>query len=232
MSLARAFYRALEPPPTLTVSAWADERRMLSAEGSAEPGRWKTDRAPHLRAIMDAVNDPDVREIVFMKSAQVGGTEVLLNAVGYAIDLDPSPILIIQPTLQMAEAFSKDRLEPMLRDTPSLREKVSAARRDTSTTILHKKFPEGHVTLAGANSPASLASRPIRRVYADDVDRWDVSIGDEGDPLALGWKRTTTFWNRQLMVISTPTVKGLSRPVATQRPRGRDQRARATPATE
>ena len=147
-----------------------------------------------------------------MSSAQVGKTELLLNIVGYFMDHDPAPMLLLQPTLQMAEAFSKDRLAPMLRDTPSLTKKVKDPRaRDSNNTLLHKAFPGGHVTLAGANSPASLASRPIRIFLADEVDRFPLSAGTEGDPLALGGKRTNNFWNRKKVYTSTPTVKGQSR---------------------
>ena len=161
---------------------------------------------------MDAVNDPRVREIVVMKSAQVGWTEILGNVVGYHIDRDPSPILLIQPTLDMAESWSKDRLAPMVRDTPALRGKIKDARsRDSGNTLLHKVFPGGHVTMAGANSPASLASRPIRIVLCDEVDRYPSSAGTEGDPVSLARKRSTTFWNRKLLMGSTPTVKGESR---------------------
>lgn len=209
MIVQQAFCAALEPPPTLTVSEWADRYRLLSPEASAEPGQWSTGRAPYQQAIMDAFSDPLVETIVVMSSAQVGKTELLLNVIGYLIDLDPSAVLAVQPTLEMAEAFSKDRLEPMLRDSPTLRAKVRLNKRDASNTIRHKSFPGGQITLAGSNSPAGLASRPIRIVLADEVDRWDVS--KEGDPLALAKKRTTTFWNRKHLVTSTPTVKGLSR---------------------
>lgn len=161
---------------------------------------------------MDAVNDPRVREVVVMKSAQVGWTEILGNVVGYHIDRDPAPILMIQPTLEMAEAWSKDRLAPMVRDTPALRGKIKDARsRDSGNTLLHKQFPGGHITMAGANSPASLASRPIRVVLCDEVDRYPASAGTEGDPVSLARKRSTTFWNRKLLMGSTPTVKGASR---------------------
>jgi len=161
---------------------------------------------------MDAVSDPTVREIVVMKSAQVGWTEILGNCVGYYIDRDASPILMIQPTLEMAETWSKDRLAPMIRDTPALRGKIQDARsRDSGNTLLHKTFPGGHVTIAGANSPSGLASRPIRIVLCDEVDRYPASAGTEGDPISLARKRSTTFWNRKLLMGSTPTVKGSSR---------------------
>lgn len=206
---ARAFGRALKPPPRLTVSQWADQSRVLSSEASAEPGKWNTARAPYQREIMDAVSDPSIHTVVVMSSAQVGKTEVLLNMVGFIIDIEPGPMLLIQPTLEMAEAFSKDRLVPMLRDSPTLRAKVAFGRKDAANTILHKTFPGGHITMAGSNSPAGLASRPIRVILADEVDRWEV--GKEGDPLALAAKRSATFWNRKLLVTSTPTVKGISR---------------------
>ena len=161
---------------------------------------------------MDAVNDPDIVEVWVMKSAQVGWTEILNNVVGFYVDQDPAPILLIQPTLEMGHAWSKDRLAPMIRDSPRLRGKVADSKaRDSGNTILHKTFIGGHLTVAGANSPAGLASRPIRVVLCDEVDRYPASAGAEGDPVSLARKRTTTFWNRKLLVGSTPTVKGQSR---------------------
>lgn len=201
----------LSPPPELTVSQWADEYRRLSPEASAEPGRWNTDRAPYQREIMDAINDARCEEVIIMSSAQVGKTELILNIIGYYIDYDPSPILVLQPTREMAETFSKDRLAPMLRDTPALKGKVKDARsRDSGNTILHKTFPGGHITMVGANSAAGLASRPIKVVLMDEVDRYPASAGTEGDPIKLAEKRTTTFWNRKKIKVSTPTIKGRS----------------------
>jgi phage terminase large subunit GpA-like protein len=196
----------------MTVSQWADRYRQLSSEASAEPGKWNTDRAPYQREIMDALCDPHIETVVIMSSAQIGKTEIINNTIGYHIHLDPSPILLLQPTLEMAEAWSKDRFAPMLRDTSVLHGLVKDPRtRDSGNTLLHKRFPGGHITMAGANSPASLASRPIRIVLCDEVDRYPVSAGTEGDPVSLAKKRTTTFWNRKLMLTSTPTVKGASR---------------------
>lgn len=202
----------LRPPPRLTVSEWADAKRQLSRESSAEPGQWRTDRAPYQRGIMDAVADPGLVEIWVMKSAQIGWTEILGNVVGYHVDQDPAPMLLVQPTVEMGEAWSKDRLAPMVRDTPCLRGKIRDPKvRASGNTVLHKQFPGGHITIAGANSPAGLASRPIRVVLFDEVDRYPRSAGTEGDPIRLGAKRSTTFWNRKLLAGSTPTIKGASR---------------------
>lgn len=161
---------------------------------------------------MDACNEPGVHTIVVMKSAQVGYTEILLNLIGYFIHQDPSPILMVQPTLEMAEVFSRNRLAPMLRDTPALKGSVADSRtRDSGNTLREKSFPGGQFALAGANSTAGLASRPIRIVMCDEVDRFPASAGAEGDPVNLAIKRATTFHNRLIVLGSTPTVKGLSR---------------------
>jgi phage terminase large subunit GpA-like protein len=202
----------LKPPPKLTVSEWADEYRRLSPEASAEPGRWFTARAEYQRGIMDAVSDPAVETVVVMSSAQVGKTEIVNNIVGYHVHQDPAPILVLQPTVEMAQTWSKDRLAPMLRDTPALRGRVKAPRsKNSQNTLLHKVFPGGHITMTGSNAPASLASRPIRIVLCDEVDRYPPSAGTEGDPVSLARKRSTTFWNRKIILTSTPTAAGMSR---------------------
>ena len=147
-----------------------------------------------------------------MTSAQIGKTEILNNILGYFVHQDPSPILFIQPTLEMAEAWSKDRLAPMIRDTEALGGLFKDAKtRNSDNTLLHKKFTGGHLTMAGANSPSSLASRPIRIVLLDEEDRYPSSAGAEGDPGSLAQKRTTTFWNRLMVSASTPTIEGESK---------------------
>jgi phage terminase large subunit GpA-like protein len=154
--------------------------------------------------MMDAVGDPNIETVVIMSSAQIGKTEIINNVIGYHIQLDPAPILLLQPTLEMAEAWSKDRFAPMLRDTSVLHGLVKDPRsRDSGNTLLHKRFPGGHITMSGANSPASLASRPIRMVLCDEVDRYPVSAGTEGDPVNLAKKRSATFWNRKLVLTSS-----------------------------
>ena len=156
--------------------------------------------------------DCEASEIVVMKAAQVGWTEILNNVIGFHVEHDPAPVLLLQPTLEIAESWSKDRLAPMLRDTPTLRDRIADPRaRDSGNTLLHKRFPGGHVTIIGANSPAGLASRPIRILLCDEVDRFPTSAGTEGDPIDLARRRTATFQNRRILMGSTPTVKGSSR---------------------
>jgi len=203
--------QTFKPPPDLKLSEWSDRYRKLSPESSAEAGQWNTSRAEYQREIMDTFNDPHIERIVVMTSSQVGKTEIILNAIGYYIDQDASPILIVQPTLQMGQAFSKDRLAAMIRDSEKLRGSVKDARsRDANNTTMHKKFAGGHLTIVGSNSASGLASRPIRILLMDEVDRYELSAGSEGSPIALAVARTKTFWNRKIFMCSTPTVKGLS----------------------
>lgn len=211
-ALEKALRETMKPPPKLTISEWADTYRQLSSESSAEAGRWSTSRAEYQRGMMDAVSDKSIETVVLMTAAQIGKTELVNNVVGFHIAQDPAPLLVVQPTLEMAQTWSKDRLAPAIRDTPALSEKIKNPRsRDSGNTTLHKVFPGGHVTACGANSPSSLASRPCRVILCDEVDRYPISAGTEGDPVALAKKRSATFWNRKLILVSTPTDKGSSR---------------------
>lgn len=203
--------KIFNPPPDLKISEWADSYRRLSPENSAEAGQWSTSRAEYQREIMDSFNDPKIQRIVVMTSSQVGKTELLLNAIAYYIDQDPSPMLCVQPTLAMGQSFSKDRLSAMIRDSEKLRGCIKDAKsRDSGNTTMHKKFAGGHISIVGSNSSASLASRPIRNLFLDEVDRFELSAGSEGSPIALATARTKTFPNRKIYMCSTPTIKGMS----------------------
>jgi phage terminase large subunit GpA-like protein len=214
-SLAVKRLRAhLRLPPKLTLAEWADRYRVISPP-AAEAGPWRTDRVPYMREPMDTVSGREYQDITLVKCSQSSGTEGLINnPVGYFIDQEPSSLLVIQPNVKpMAEGWSKERLAPMLRDTPRLRHKVRDPRsRDSGNTVLQKSFPGGFLVVIGANSPAGLASWPIRVVLGDELDRWPASAGTEGDPLGLAEARQTTYRHRKKTVkVSTPGNAGESR---------------------
>lgn len=199
------------PPENLTVSEWADRYRRLSPENSAEAGAWRTSRTPYLKKIMDSFTDPRIRNIAIVASSQVGKTELLLNILGYIIDIDPGGVMFIVPTMTFAEDFSKRRVSSMIKDCKRLSDKMIGAKvRDSSSTITKKKFPGGMLTLTGSNSPVDLSGTPSRYILADERDRWAASAGSEGDPWGLAEARTATFYNAKLVEVSTPTVKGFS----------------------
>ncbi|MGF1464120.1 MAG: phage terminase large subunit family protein [Maricaulaceae bacterium] len=209
----RAWRAGLRPEPALTVSEWADVYRRLPST-SAEPGVWRTDRAPYLREIMDALSPSNPTErVVLMKGAQTGGTEVLLIAVGYGIAHARGSMLVVWPSEAVARRNMRMRVEPMLEASPALKDRVAEKKsRDAGNTILQKEFPGGHLIAVGANAPGPLRSTPARYVLMDEVDAFALDLGGEGDPIALAEQRTVTFrGRRKILLVSTPTVKDFSR---------------------
>ena len=199
------------PPPTLSVSEWADTYRYLSLEDSPG-GKWRTSRFEYQRGIMDAVTDPETEQLTLMCSSQWGKTQIINSICGYFIDCDPGPLLVVQSSLDMAKLWSKTRFAPMVRDTPNLRNKIKPSRsRDSDNTILHKVFPGGYIKVVGANTPKGLSSMPIRILLFDEVDQAPLSASKQGDPVTMAIKRTQRYYNRFIAMISTPTHKGFSR---------------------
>jgi phage terminase large subunit GpA-like protein len=210
--IERAWREGLTPDPLLTVSAWADRYRLLSTKESAEPGRWRTARTPYLREIMDCLSPTSpIERVVFMKGAQVGGTELGLNWVGYAIHHAPGPMMIVWPTTEMAQRNSKHRIDPLVEESPVLREIIAPARsRDSGNTVLMKEFRGGVLVMTGANSAVGLRSMPVRYLFLDEVDAYPLDVDGEGDAIILSEARTRTFARRKILLVSTPTIAGAS----------------------
>ncbi|AXX22134.1 phage terminase large subunit family protein [Serratia marcescens] len=202
----------VRPPEPLSLSEWANKYAVLSKETSAQTGRFRS--FAYQDGMMDAITDPAVTQVSVMKSARVGYTKILDHVVGYYLAHDPSPILIVQPRVEDAEDYSKTEIAPMLRDTPVLAEICGDPKaKDSNQTILKKTFANGaNLTLVGANSPGGFRRITCRIILFDEVDGYPSGgAGVEGDQIALGIKRSETFWNRKIALGSTPTGKGTSR---------------------
>ncbi|MBF0402307.1 MAG: phage terminase large subunit family protein, partial [Magnetococcales bacterium] len=209
----QAYFQGLRPDPLLLVSQWADRHRVLSSVASSEPGLWRTARTPYLREVMDCLSPSSpVERVVFMSGSQLGKTESGLNWLGYIIHQSPGPILMVQPTVEMAKTYSKQRLDPMVESSPVLQDIVREPRsRDSGNTLFLKEYPGGILRMTGANSAAGLSSMPVRFLFLDEVDRYPGDVDGEGDPVALAIQRTVTFANRKVLIVSTPTIQGFSR---------------------
>lgn len=205
IELTSCVFRTLAPPPQWTLTEWADSCRWVSRGTSPEPGKWKTSRVEYLRGIQDTISDPTVPRVVIQASAQVAKSECILNTIGFFAEYRPTSILFVLPTVDSAKLFSKKRVGPLFRDSPTLRKKL------LEDDILYKRFINGDLNIVGSNSPSGLASSPIQVVLFDEVDRFAASSGDEGDPVELAIARTKNFWNRKIIMVSTPTIKGISR---------------------
>ena len=208
-----ALMEGLRPEQPLTVSEWADKHRRLSSKASAEPGPWRTNRTPYLREPMDCLSSTSsVQRVVMMFAAQTGKTEAGANWLGYVIDHAPGPMLLVQPTVEMAKRLSKQRLESLITETPVLAEKIAPSRsRDSGNTMFAKDFPGGMMLLTGSNSATGLRSTPCRYIFCDEIDAFPNDVDGEGDPVSLAEKRATTFARRKILLTSTPTVKDFSR---------------------
>lgn len=203
----------LAPEPQITVSQWADQHRRLPST-SAEPGRWRTARTPYLAEMMDALSvSSPVERVVIMKGAQLGGTEVGLNFLGYTIHNAPGIALLVMPSVDMVKRNTRTRIDPMIDATPELSERIAPARaRDSGNTMSQKDFPGGSLVMTGANSAAALRSTPARYLVLDEIDAYPPDVDGEGDPVELAIQRTMTYGGRKkVLLISTPTIKGLSR---------------------
>ncbi len=209
-----AFARACKPRKSVTVSQWADEHRIMSSKASGKKGPWRTSLVPMTREPMDCLSERStVEEVTLMKPAQSSGTEIGLNWIGYVMEHAPAPMLYVQPNVSpAAERFVIQRLNPLLVDTPVLAELFDAKRsRSGSNSKFIKDYPGGILIIGGANSPASLASMPIKYVIEDEKDRFPWEVGKEGDPDGLIVQRQATFSGRKKLNISTPTMAGSSR---------------------
>ena len=201
------------PDPLLTISQWADRYRWLSQRASAEHGRWRTERTPYLREIMDCLSPMSLIErTVFMKGAQIGGTECGNNWMGYIIHQAPGPMMSVQPTVEMAKRNSKQRIDPLIEESEVLRKLVRDPRsRDSGNTVLSKDFPGGVLVMTGANSAVGLRSMAARYLFLDEVDAYPGDVEGEGDPITLAMARTRTFARRKVFLVSTPKITGMSR---------------------
>ena len=198
-------YEALQllcPPEQLSVSEWAEEYRILDAKSAAMPGAWSNSVTPYLVGVMDEFNNYETEEIIFCKPTQIGGTEALQNMIGYIVMQDPSPTMIVYPTDTLAKSVSENRLQPMLKATPEIKRKF-----DENSSLLELQFEGMYLSLVGSNSPSGLASKPIRFLMMDEVDKYPGASNKEADPIKLARERTKTFHNRKIYITSTPTLK-------------------------
>lgn len=176
---------------------------MLDSKSSAMPGPWRNDKTPYLTGVMDEFCNFDTEEIILCKATQLGGTEALFNMVGWIIQQDPSPTMIVYPSDQLGESISENRLQPMFRLSPPLKERW----RETDSSKSELQFDGMYLTISGSNSPANLASRPVRFLFLDEVDKYPGASKKEADPIKLARERTKTFHNRKIFMTSTPTIK-------------------------
>lgn len=207
--LTQGMRDGLRPVPRIDCDEWADRNRRLTSESSAEPGPWRTSRVPYLRKVLKALSPTSgYTKVVVQKGVQLAFTESALNCVGTYADIDPCPIMYIMPSLEVAKSFSEDRLEPMIKNCETLKKKFDhSGKADSKNKKLAKVAPGIRIILAGANSAASLRSRPVKVLILDEADAYPSDVKGEGSPIALAEKRQVTFGDKKkTYILSTPTL--------------------------
>lgn len=209
------YRRGWRPDVRLSVTEWADRHRILSSASGQTPVRWRTSTTPYLREIMDNLGPRSpYRRVVFMKGSQIGGTEAGNNWLGFIMQHCPAATLILRPTIEEARRFSRQRIDTMIDATPELAEVVRAAQRSRrGNSVALKEFTGGQLFLVGAKKASAVKSMPIRWLFCDEIDEYPGDIDGQGDPVALAEKRTAgpSYRRRKIFLVSTPTVKGVSR---------------------
>lgn len=216
LTFANAFSEGIRPESDLTMSDWAQAHRIVPHEGSSRPGRWDNSIAPFAVEPMNclSVTHP-CNHVVMMKSAQITGSEIIMNAVGYIIDVCPGPTMVAHPSLEAAKDWGQEKLEPNIDANPRLKNKFAESKsRDGKNTVRFKSFPGGYVVLGGANSSKSLRQKSIRFMMKDDFDDWPFDVGGQGDPSKMADARQISYHavgNYKNFEVSTPTIEATSR---------------------
>lgn len=197
------------PKIRIPLADWSEENVILSSEYAAESGLFSCDRAPFQRGILDALNNPLEQKIAIVAASQIGKTQMVTNFLFYTIAEDPSPLLFVHYSDKMAQSYVKQRLRPAIRDNKYLADKINLDARNAGNTLAYIEFPGGSISHAGSNSPGQLASRSIRYLILDEVDRYTDS--SEGDPVQVAINRTKTYKNRKIVLISSPALEESSK---------------------
>ena len=175
--LIRECLRILRQPPLVSIMEWANQYRVLDTTSAKEVGKFNVERTPYMIEIYEKITKGETKQVTLMMAAQLAKSELIILRYAH---LDPCPMLIVQPTDEMARSFSKERIQPAINNSILHTIIKEPSKKDSGNTVTHKMFPGGYIAFVGANSPSKLAARPIRNIFLDEVDRYPKSSGNEG----------------------------------------------------
>ncbi|MCK9603559.1 MAG: phage terminase large subunit family protein [Candidatus Omnitrophica bacterium] len=195
---------ALVPATDLPLSEWAEENRILDPINSGLSGPWRNQVTPYLRGIMDAMVDERIEEVSCVKATQMGLTEAALNLLLWIIAEDPGPTMLVYPRKEDCVAIFDHRIKELLRVNPVASRHLSARRADKKKESI--VFDRMVLYFGASTAAADLASKAIRWLILDELDRYATWVPGEGSPLQIVRKRQRTFWNRKILKFSSPTT--------------------------
>lgn len=205
-ALARGL-KALEKPLPLRLSEWAAKNFYLSAESSYVEGDWEA--LPFQTAIMDCISNDDIRSVTVMKSARVGYTKILVAAIGYFAEHKQRNQVLFQPVDDDAKDFTKDEIDPMLRDCGAVQRVFPYFNTKSKYNTLQKKvFLGSTLDIRGGKAAKNYRRLSKDVVMYDELSGFDHDIENEGDPVTLGDKRLEGATFSKSIRGSTPKRKG------------------------
>lgn len=208
----KSFLKGLKINKIMTVTEWAEQNRYLSSDISAEGGLYRVSRTPYFREIMDALSETSTKQrVVVMMGSQLGKSEAGNNFIGYSIDQVGGSIMVVQPTEDAVKKFLRQRIDPMIENCPSLIDKFKRNYKKMVDNTTQKDYIGGTITLSYSTSASTLASTPVKILFLDEIDRFVEDVGNEGDPVNLAIRRTSTFVDRKILMVSTPTLEHKSK---------------------
>jgi phage terminase large subunit GpA-like protein len=209
-AIKKAFLKGLKPIKRMTVTEWACRFRMLSPKDSAESGRFKIERVPYMKEVMDNLSaHSPYQEIIVSKASQTTFTTGGINWIGYTMHVDPAPMLYVMPNKELLKKTSTTRIDTMIESCDELREVVADKESKEGNTIFEKQFNDGFLTLGSSESANTGRSTPYKKVFIDELSKFKKNIGGEGNWYKLLKGRTKTFKNSyKIFAISTPGLAG------------------------
>lgn len=211
--IAREWLRAWSPPQITQPSTFAEAEIYLPASANAQPGPLRL--TSYQREIVDSIADPEVEFIILQLASQVGKSASVNAMLSWIVACSPAPVLHVSPTNDRAEEFVRERWQPLVDSSTALRDLIGRGQHTRkgsgggANSLSLQSYPGGQIAFVSSHRPDQLAARAVKFVFADEVDRFAVSAGTEGDPLQHALKRTKTYEGRgrKLIFVSTPTSR-------------------------
>jgi len=204
--VAEPWQSAFQLPPDLTIWEWAEKHIEIPMRHPGRyHGRYRSGLNPYARPIFDAIQDPNIHTITIKKGSQTGITLLIHLCICYWICEDPDPVLLVMPNQSDGQSISESRLQPLIEDNEITAAEMTGDMDDFKKLQYH--LQRSILNIVGANSPARLSSRPVRRLLLDECDKYPAQTGKEANAAELAIERTKTFGMfRKIIVNSTPTI--------------------------
>lgn len=190
---------ALRPAERITVTEAAERYMRVNVAGQWQP--FRRDVTPYMVEPTDMIASRRHRGLVFAGPSQSGKTQMLQSAIAYTVVSDPGRVALFQMTREAAAEFEQNKLAPMMRNSPEIRQRQATGR--GANNINQKLFIGGTQLTLDWPTITKLSSATIRLVMGTDFDHFPESIGGEGDAYTMMRARARSFMSRGMVVVES-----------------------------